>query len=77
MKSEQELKQGRNLKAGLMQRPWRGSAYRLAPYSLFSLLACKTQDHQSRDGSPTMDWAPSHQSLIPKMPYRIVYSPVL
>ena len=41
----------------LMQRPWRGATYRFALHGLFSLLSYRTQDHQPRDGPPTMDWA--------------------
>jgi hypothetical protein len=42
----------------LMQKPWRGAAYWLAPHGLFSLLSYRTQDHQSRDG-------PTHNGLGP------------
>jgi len=28
----------------LMQRPWRGAAYWLAPHDFLSLLSCRTQD---------------------------------
>jgi len=34
----------------LMQRPCRDAAYWLAPHGLLSLLSCRTQDHQPRDG---------------------------
>ena len=44
----------------LMQRPWKGAAYWLAPRGLLNLLSYRTQDHQPRDrtthnglGSPT------------------------
>jgi hypothetical protein len=60
----------------LMQRPWRGSPYWLAPHGFRSLLSYRTQDHQPRDGithgglsSPP----PPHQSLIKKIPCRLVY----
>jgi hypothetical protein len=33
----------------LMQRPWRGAAYFLAPYVLLILLSNRTQDHLPRD----------------------------
>ncbi|KAM7325014.1 hypothetical protein ACRRTK_015267 [Alexandromys fortis] len=36
----------------LMQRPWKGAAYRLAPHGLLNLSPYRTQDHQPR-GSPT------------------------
>ena len=36
---------------GLMQRPWKGAAYWLAPHGLLSLLSYRTQDHQPRDGT--------------------------
>jgi hypothetical protein len=59
----------------LMQRSWKGAAYRLAPYGLFSLLSYRTQDHQPRDGPaynglvpPTMGGAFLHQSLMRKCP---------
>ena len=32
----------------LMQRPWRGAAYWLAPYVLLSLLSYRPQNHQPR-----------------------------
>ena len=35
----------------LMQRPWRGSAYWLAPHDVLSLLSYRIQDHQPRDGT--------------------------
>ena len=34
----------------LIQKPWRGAAYWLAPHGLLSLLSYRTQDHQPRDG---------------------------
>ena len=59
-----EGSQDRNLnRAGtwgqeLMQRPWTGAAYLLAPHGLLSLLSYRTQDHQPRDG-------PTHNGLGP------------
>jgi hypothetical protein len=50
-------KSGRNsnragtLRKELMQKSWRGAAYWLAPYGLFSLLSYRTQDRLPRDGS--------------------------
>ena len=62
-----------------MQRPWRGTAYLIAFCGLLSL-SYGTQDHQLRGspahnglGPPTMGWALPHQSLIKKVPYRLVY----
>jgi hypothetical protein len=58
MNSGQELKQDRNLELELMQKPWRGAAYWLAPHDLLSLLSYRTQDHQPGD-CPTYSGAPS------------------
>jgi hypothetical protein len=55
-KSGLELKQVR--KQELMQRPLRGAAYWLAPPGLLSMLSYRTQDYQSRDGTPKN--GPSH-----------------
>jgi hypothetical protein len=35
----------------MMQRPWKGAAYWLAPHGLLGLLSYRTQDHQPRDGT--------------------------
>jgi len=35
----------------LMQRPWRGAEYWLAPHGLLHLLSHGTQDHQPRGGT--------------------------
>jgi hypothetical protein len=51
----------------LMQRPWRGAAYWLAPHLLLNLLSYRTQDHLPRSG-PTHNHTP-HRSLVKKMPY--------
>jgi hypothetical protein len=56
--------QDRNLnKAGtwkqeLMQRPWMGADFWLAPCGLLNLLSYKTEDHHPRDGT-------THKGLIP------------
>lgn len=42
------------------------AAFWLAPHGLFSLLFCKAQDHQPRNGI-------THQSLIKEMPHRLAY----
>jgi hypothetical protein len=39
------------------------------PHGLLSLLSCRTQDHQLRNGTTTMVWALPHWSLIEKLPY--------
>jgi hypothetical protein len=60
-KSGQELKQGKDSsRAGswrqeLMQRPWRGAAYCLAPHRLLSLPSYRTQGHQPRMAPPAQD----------------------
>ena len=51
MKSGQELKQGRNLKAGADAEAMERAAYWLASTGLLSLLSYRTQDHQPRDGT--------------------------
>ena len=52
----------------LMQSPWRGAAYWLAPHGLLSLLSYRTQDYQPSNGAthngPSQAWSP-----IEKMPY--------
>jgi hypothetical protein len=40
----------------LMQRPWKGAAYWLASPGLLSLLSCRTQGHQPRDGITHNQW---------------------
>ena len=35
----------------LMQRPWKGAAYWLAPHGLLSLLSNRPQHNQPRDGT--------------------------
>jgi hypothetical protein len=56
-KSGLELMQVR--KQELMQRPWRDVLYWLASPDLLSLLSCKTQDNQPRDG-PTHNGPSPH-----------------
>jgi hypothetical protein len=53
--------QGRNSRQELKQRPWRDTAYSLAPHGLLILLSYIIQDHLPRDG-------PTHDGL---------YSPIL
>jgi hypothetical protein len=43
----------------MMQRPWRGAAYWIAPNGLLSLLSYRSQDQQPRDGT-THDWLDPH-----------------
>jgi hypothetical protein len=69
----QELKQGRNLEHELMQRPWRGAAYWLAPYGLLNLLSYRNLDHQPREGTTHNELGPPCQSLIKKVTYRGVF----
>jgi hypothetical protein len=52
----------------LMQRPWRGTAYRLAPHGLLTLICYRTQDHQPRGGSTHNKPGPSESISIKKMP---------
>ena len=54
----------------LMQKPWRGAAYWLAPHGLFSLLSYRTRTTSPGVAPPTMGWALPCQSLIKKMFYR-------
>jgi hypothetical protein len=37
----------------LMQRPWRGAAYWLAPHGLLGLLSYRTQNHHTQNGLDT------------------------
>jgi hypothetical protein len=67
-KSGQELKQGRNLLAGLDAEIIVGRSHWLALHGLLSLLSYKAQEQQSKDNPPsqrthTMGWVLSHQSL--------------
>jgi len=48
--STTELKAGTG-RQELKQRPWRITAYWLASHGLLSLLSCRTEDHQPRDGA--------------------------
>ena len=52
-KSGQEFKQGRNLEAELMQSPWRGAAFWLAPHGLLSLL---TETRMTSTAGPSPHW---------------------
>jgi hypothetical protein len=51
-------KSGQELRQELIQRPWRNTAYRLAPHGLLSLLSYTIQDHQPRDGTPHSELSP-------------------
>jgi hypothetical protein len=41
----------------LMQTPWRGAAYWLAPHVWLSLLSNRTQVHSPEMAPPSMGWA--------------------
>jgi hypothetical protein len=58
-------------------KPWRSTAYWLAPHNLISLLSHRTQDHWPRDGITHSGWALLHQSLSKKVHYRSGFSLVL
>ena len=49
-KSAHRLEQGRNLEAGADAEAMEGAAYWLTSYGLLSMLSCKTQGRQPRDG---------------------------
>jgi hypothetical protein len=59
-----------------MQRPYRGTAYCLAPDGLLSLLSERTQDQPTEDIA-TVGWTLPHQSLVKKMPYRLAFGLIL
>ena len=62
----------------LMQRPWRSVAYWLALHNLLSWLFIHPRTASlGRVAITTKSWTLFHQSLIKKMPYRLVYSPIL
>jgi hypothetical protein len=69
--SGQELKQVRSWRKELMQTPWKDAAYSLVPCSLPSLLSCRTQDHQPRDGTAHSGLGPP-PSITKKMPYSLI-----
>jgi hypothetical protein len=77
-----EQHEGRNLngtgtqRQGLMQRPWRGDSYWLAPHGSLSLLI-KPRTTSPGMALPTMGWGLPLQSLIVKVLYRLAYNPVL
>ena len=77
-KSGQELlNRAKNWRQELMQRPWRGAAYWLAPHGLVSLISYKIQDHQPRDGT-THNGLSSTTSITNKeIPYRFAYNLIL
>ena len=60
----------------LAQRPWRNTAFCLAPPALFSLLSYRNQEHLPRVNCNHMAWPLPHQTFIKKMPYSLAYSPV-
>jgi hypothetical protein len=66
----EELKQGRNLDTGLMQRPWWGAAYWLAQ----SAFSWNPGPLAQEWPPPTLGYALLYQSLIKRMPYRPTYS---
>lgn len=53
----------------LMQRPWRGDAYWVAPHGLPCLLSYSTQVHQTRDGTTQNGLGLPDQSLLKIIPY--------
>lgn len=71
-KSRKELKQSRNMEAGLRQRAWRNSISWLAPHALLCLIFDTTQDNQSLGGSAySILGFPT--SIIKKIPYKLTY----
>jgi hypothetical protein len=73
--SGQGHKQGRNLETGAGAEAMQGAASWLVPHGSLRLLPYRTQNHKPRLSSPTMLLALSHQSLIKKISYRVVYGP--
>lgn len=67
-----QKKSGRNSKRTgtwrqeLIQRPWRGAAYWLAPHGFLSLISYRTQDHHPRDDTIHKELGPS-PSITKKM----------
>ena len=61
----------------LLQSPWRGAAYGLFPLACSACLLIEPRTTSPGVVSPTMCWTLSHPSLIKKMSYKHVYSPVL
>lgn len=55
----------------------RSEAYSLVLHGVLSPLFYRTQDHQHRGGTPTIDCALPHQSLLNKMPYMAYLQPKL
>ncbi|EGV92411.1 hypothetical protein I79_005013 [Cricetulus griseus] len=49
-----------------MQRPWRKTAYWLAPHGLLSLLSVEPRTSYPEIALPTVGWALPHQPLIRK-----------
>jgi len=71
-KTRQELKQGRNLEAEADEEAMSRFSYWLAPPGLLSLLSIEHRITSSGMAPPTMTWVLSHQSLIKKMPCRLI-----
>lgn len=62
---DRSLKQGRNLEAGLMQKPWESTAYWCPPLGLLSLLSYKPMTTSlGRDGTTHSGPMLLRQSLI-------------
>lgn len=76
MESRQELKQGRNIEAGELQKPWRSAAYFFGPHDFLGLFTYRPKVYQSSDGITTTGWALPHQSqlLSKEIPYWLAYS---
>jgi len=72
-----DLKQDRNLRQELMQRPWRDVDYRLALHGLLSLPSYRTQGHGAREAPLSVGWALPQKSLINKVPSGFAYNPIL
>lgn len=51
----------------LMQRPWRSTAYWIAPHDLLSLLSYTTQCHQPRDGTTLHGMRPATSNINQKI----------
>ena len=67
----QELKQGRNLRAGADAGALEGCCLLACSPCLLCQLSYKTQDQLPRMTSPTVVWDLSHQSLIKKVSLRL------
>jgi hypothetical protein len=56
--SFKEVMAGTQTGQELMQRPWQGAAYGLAPCGLLILFLYRTQDHKARDGTVYSELGP-------------------